>query len=197
MRKSKPIEIPEQDLIPVPASYTNDAFEVEPNPQSTDESTTDSFNSFNTVYFDANAGDSIPFLTVPLPPPQSEPQPSSSSAAIMHHHPNEMLRQEDIINVILNTSTESADDSPRPRQHGRRSDVRPRVVSIDVSSTPEIRRTSVRPVSAVARVQLEPPPNGSEDSSIGGSTRNASPVSLVSSVASSSVTSAVGNNNQR
>lgn len=206
MRKTKPIELPEQDLVPVPAAYTNDAFqynESEPSTlQSTDESTTDSYNSFNTVYFDANSCNTLPYLTVPLTTPeeQDNQQRSSSSSGAAIHQSTEMLEQDDIINVILNTSNAdssgtSVDDSPRPRQLGRRSESRPRVVSIDVSSTPEIRRTPLRPVSVPsARVHLEPP---SEDSSVGGSSRNPSPISVVSSGASSSAASTVENNNQR
>lgn len=184
MRKTKPIELPEQEQPPLPAAYTNDAFESELNPVSTDDSTTDSFSSFNTVYFDASS--------------------CGANAAAQEQSPAEILRQDDIINVILNTSSAesgtSRDESPRPRQLGRRSETRPRVVSIDVSSTPEHNIRGTRPVSAPsqqARVHLELPRAPSEDSSLGGSSRNASPVSLVSSGASSSAASTVENNNQR
>lgn len=214
MRKTKPIELPEQDLVPVPAAYTNDAFqynESEPNPPSstTDESTTDSFNSFNTVYFDANSQcNTLPYVTVPVSPEEDNQQ--NSSVAINHASTSsssaDVLQQNDIINVILNTSNESnhgsggGGGSNAPRQLGRRSESRPRIVSIDVSTPTHdaLRRTPVhhRPTSTpVPRVHLEPP---SEDSSIGNSTRNPSPISVVSSIASSSATSTVNEtNNQR
>lgn len=177
------------------------------------ESLNDSFNSFNTtVYYDADScHNSIPSHTAHI---TSTTTLGSVPTPI---HPE--LRQEDILNVL----NQSDPDSPsRPRQLGRRSDpIMPRIVAIDVSSGNESRITSAPPsamrqtttpvcsrnnerhVSIQNRPQLAIPTSHitvtshSVPSSLGTS-RNASPVSLVSSTASSSITSAtVDSHNQR
>lgn len=230
MRKTKPINIPDRDPSPDAPIYENTSFaaagelstigNVDSGPQTT--MTSDStFESFNTVYYDC------------LPPQhdtdtvihsiQSHATPSSSFNQV----PRIELQHDDILNVILNSSTESgSSDDVRPRQMGRRSDPRPRVVSID-ATTPQRQTISMQGAvpftpavhgangvngtgnatgggtSAGSRQYLAPPvtqnqtppPFQSENSSIQ-SSRNPSPVSLVSSTGSSSVASAVGNNQQ-
>lgn len=174
------------------------------------ESLDDSFHSFNTtVYYDADScHNSIPSQTAHI---SSIPSPV---------HPE--LRQEDILHVLSQSDPESSPS--RPRQMGRRSDpIMPRIVAIDVSSGNESRITSAPPMgsrhntttttpvcnnrnserSIQNRPQLAIPTSHnivshhSVPSSLGTS-RNASPVSLVSSTASSSITSAtVDSQNQR
>lgn len=169
----------------------------------------DSFHSFNTtVYYDADScHNSIPSHTAHI---TSTTALGSVPTPI---HPE--LRQDDILNVL----NQSDPDSPsRPRQLGRRSDpIMPRIVAIDVSSSAnESRPTPVssnrgneRHVSIQNRPQLAIPTSSSVSQNANettshsvpsslGTSRNASPVSLVSSTASSSVTSAmVDSHNQR
>lgn len=221
MRKTKPINIPDRDVSPVsdgPIYENTDFFtsgesnsivqsnSIENRHQTTMASNEDlTFKSFNTVYFDAC--DTLPRDTVPLSTTVTMERASSS------HVPRIELRNDDILNVILNSSTESgSSDDARPRQMGRRSEPRPRVVSID-ATTPQRQTISMQgavPFTAPTTRQSTsggnrqylappvsqhqtPPPFQSENSSIQ-SSRNPSPVSLVSSTGSSSVASAVDNN---
>lgn len=183
------------------------------------ESLDDSFHSINTtVYYDADScHNSIPSQTAHIT------STTSLGSVPIPVHPE--LRQDDILNV-LNQS--DPDSPSRPRQLGRRSDpLMPRIVAIDVSSGIETRiasappamttmrqaatapvatRSNDRHVSIQNRPQLAIPTSSTHNittisssvpSSLGTS-RNASPVSLVSSTASSSITLAtVDSHNQR
>lgn len=156
-----------------------------------DESFDSSSQSFNTVYYDDNdaGNDSLSTHIPELPQNTSTPTAMTTTSS--------ELSEEDILNVI----NSSDPDSPsRPRQLGRRSDPRPRVTAIDVSSaesrhisyTSQRTTTTSSPTTGVQmRPQLAPPSQyiHSVPSSLGTS-RNTSPVSIVSSTASSSNASA-------
>lgn len=177
------------------------------------ESLDDSFHSINTtVYYDADScHNSIPSQTAHIT------STTSLGSVPTPIHPE--LHQDDILNVL----NQSDPDSPsRPRQLGRRSDpIMPRIVSIDVSTANETRissappttmrqsmapgRSNERHVSIQNRPQLAIPTSSQNVTTISssvpsslGTSRNASPVSLVSSTASSSITLAtVDSHNQR
>lgn len=225
MRKTKPINIPDRDVSPVSDApiYENTGFGANIGHHQTTIANDSTFESFNTVYYDANEclpaqydddddySTSQTTATNSIQTVQAHVTPSSSNLV-----PRIELQHDDILNVILNSSTESgSSDDVRPRQLGRRSDPRPRVVSIDATTpqrqtismqgavpyTPTTRSSggnSSRQYLAPPTSQHQtPPPFQSENSSIQ-SSRNPSPVSLVSSTGSSSAASASAvDNNQR
>ena len=102
--------------------------------------------------------------------------------------------------TYLNSNETSANDQNRPRQTGRRSaDVRPRIMSLtaerDVNSNQMIIRQNSAPVGP-SQHQNHHRFLGSETSSIG-SSRNPSPVSLMSTTTFSSTATGNEQNNER
>ncbi|XP_063696615.1 sodium-dependent transporter bedraggled [Culicoides brevitarsis] len=153
----------------------------------------DEFHSFNTtVYYDANScHNSIPSQTAHI---TSTTSLGTQVPAPIHPE----LRQDDILSVL---SCSDPDSPSRPRQLGRRSDpIMPRIASINVATSENAsRNANERHVSIQNRPQLAIPATNSHSvpSSLGTS-RNASPISLVSSTASSSITLAtVDSHNHR
>lgn len=107
----------------------------------------------------------------------------------------------DILNTLLSNSTEPGNASHtmenRPRQMGRRSEFRPRLVAINTTEQRLITSHNQRPNSAPARVALRQQRFMSSEPSSVGSSRNPSPVSLISSSASSSSVTSVIDNSER
>lgn len=143
-----------------------------------------------------------------MPSPVSQQFAENNSTPIVpsvnnsnNNNNNHSFIDVDILNTLLLNSTESDNSSHtmdnRPRQMGRRSEFRPRLVAINTTEQRLITSHNQRPNSAPARVALRQQRYMSSEPSSVGSSRNPSPVSLISSSASSSSVTSVIDNSER